>query len=171
MSKQKEKKLNPNRLAKKWGWHLCGQSRLQAVGAHTQPGCALCSCPGVFPCWQGFGGCPGFFSAVPAGALCGIAPTIMMSSSGLPLELKIASNWSAWAMMGQLVGKEKPLFSTHWVFWRPCAGKQPGCVSEDLYFGSTWVKPAGKNNYFFIKLSSIPVPTCFSTLWGTHCNE
>lgn len=117
------------------------------------------------------GDCPGFFSAVSAGALCGIAPTIIMSSSGLPLELKIASNCSGWAMMGQLVGKEKPLFSTHWIFWRPCAGKQPRCVSEELYFGSTWVKPAGKNNYFFIKLSSIPLPTCFSTLWGTHCNE
>lgn len=71
------------------------------------------------------GDCPGFFSAVSAGALCGIAPTINMSPAGLPLELKIGSGWSALAMMGQLVGKEKPPFSTQWIFWRPRAGKKP----------------------------------------------
>lgn len=55
------------------------------------------------------GDCPAFFSAVSAGALCGIAPIIIMSLAGLPLELKIVSNWSGLTMMGQLVGKEKPL--------------------------------------------------------------
>lgn len=91
--------------------------------AHTQQDVLPAAARGVPSAGSVLGDCPGFSSAVSAGVLCGIAPTTMMSSSGLPLELKIASNWSGWAVMGQLVGKEKPPFPTHWIFWRPCAGK------------------------------------------------
>lgn len=142
------------------------------MGARTQPGCALCSSPGAVPhAGRVSEDCLGFFLAVSPGAPCGIAPTIIMSSAGLPSDLKIVWNWSGLAMMGQLVGKEKPPFPTHWVFWRPCAGKKPKYMSEELYPGCTWVNPAGKNNCFFIKLSSTPAPTCFNILWGTRCNE
>lgn len=116
---------------------------------------------GVPSAGSALGDCPGFFSAVSAGALCGISPIIIMLSSELPLELKLASNWSGWAVMGQLVGKEKPLFSTLWIFWRPCAGKQPRCVSEELYFGSTWVKPAEKNQLHFHKTFLHPSTNMF----------
>lgn len=39
--------------------------------------------------------------------------------------------WSSVAMVGQLVGKEKPPVPTQWVFRRPRAGRKPRCLREE----------------------------------------
>lgn len=76
------------------GHHLPGQSRVQTTArcsrARPQPGCVPRSSPGAA---AGAGrvleDCPGFCLAVSPAAPHGIAPTIVMSSAGLPLDLKI----------------------------------------------------------------------------------
>lgn len=126
---------------------------------------------GCSQCWQCFGGLSCLFlsclSRCPVWHCSHNHYVIGWTAFGIKNSFKL--EW--FDHDGSAGGKGKAPVSTHWIFWRPCAGKQPRCVSEELYLGSTWVKPAGKNNYFFIKLSSIPAPTCFSTLWGTQCNE
>lgn len=116
MSKQKEKK-NQIHLLKNEGVGCLWAEKAAGHGcSHTASMCPMQLPQAVPRAGSALGDSPGFSSAVSAGALCGISPIMIMLSPQLPLELKLASNWSGWAVMGQLVGKEKPLFSTLWIF-------------------------------------------------------
>lgn len=147
-----------------------GQSGVQTTprfrSAGTQAGCAPCSSPGAVPdAGRLLGNCSGFFLSCLARCPTWHRSHSHYVTSWIVFRFKNSLKLERFGHGGSAVGKEKPLFPTHWVFWRPCAGKEPRWMSKELYPGCARVKPAGKNNWFFIKLSSLSALTCFNILW------
>lgn len=94
---------------------------------------------------------------VSPGALHGITPTVLMSSAGVPSELKAAGICCG--------GKEKPLVSTQVHFEVFLQAESQGVLVKRLC--PALVKPDGKNN-IFTKMSSPSALTFPHTLGNSE---
>lgn len=117
--------------------------------------------PGCSQGWQCFGGLSWLFlsclSRCPVWHFSHNDYAITSVAFGIKISFKL--EWLG--RDGSAGGKGKAPVLHPLDIWRPCAGKQPRCVSEELYLGSTWVNPAEKKQLLFNKTFFHPSTNMF----------